>query len=205
MKSLNSRFKFDGLPLYQKLTIKIITRDYCLCSTDFPSFSSSNKVKLSNNIKNAAFQNFNEETQGSTETKMKPKQLKSINYSVLEGHPYEIVDNPNRYEKNRKLYLCKYEGCSKIFKKTWNLVYHFRVHTKEAAYECKYCDRTFIQKANYKRHMSVHDHTPMEQRKKHGCPHCSRKYSCKYNLNAHIKRDHAQSSNASLRRSKNSP
>ncbi|CAI2377295.1 unnamed protein product [Moneuplotes crassus] len=184
--------KLEELMSSQELTLKIIARDYCFCDQDMLSFLPSQNERSEIKIGSSSSISTNDETQGSTESKKKHKQLRSINYSVLEGHPYEIIDNPKTSEKNRKLYICKYSNCGKVFKKTWNLVYHFRVHEKEAAYECKYCGKTFIQKANYERHMSVHDHTPMEQRKKHDCPHCARKYSCKYNLNAHIKRDHKE-------------
>mmetsp|Transcript_6525 Transcript_6525/g.7281 ORF Transcript_6525/g.7281 Transcript_6525/m.7281 type:complete len:142 (-) Transcript_6525:88-513(-) len=118
------------------------------------------------------------------------KSKRGINFDVLAGYPYRIVDNPNLLEKSRKLYICKFTGCNKIFKKTWNLVYHFRVHLKVTPYQCSSCGKKFTQKANYERHLIVHDTRPNSEREKHECNFCPRKYSSIYNLNAHVKRDH---------------
>lgn len=60
-----------------------------------------------------------------------------VNYEVLKGHKYEIRPNPNKGEKNARIFVCKYDNCNKVFSKTWNLVYHFRVHTKEKPFVCE--------------------------------------------------------------------
>ena len=79
-----------------------------------------------------------EEIQVEKKKKKASRPSRGINYDILKGHPYEIKDNPNKgVEKNSKIYICKYANCGKIFKKTWNLVYHFRVHNQEMPYECK--------------------------------------------------------------------
>ena len=79
-----------------------------------------------------------------------------VNYSILKDHHYEIIENPDRESaKNSRIYICKYEGCNKTFTKTWNLVYHFRLHTKEKPFECKNCNKKFSQKCNLSRHIKV--------------------------------------------------
>ena len=60
---------------------------------------------------------------------------------------------------NRK-YIWKYEEWDKVFYKTWNLVYHYRTHTKEKPFGWNHWNKQFAQKANLERHVSsVHDGT----------------------------------------------
>lgn len=97
---------------------------------------------------------------------------KTINYKVLEGHKYEIRPNldPNfKSSDSKSLYVCKYDGCGKTFTKTYNLVYHFRVHTQEKPFECGVCHKTFSQKGNLRRHIDTHNTESMNDRKKHQC------------------------------------
>jgi hypothetical protein len=89
-----------------------------------------------------------------------------INFKVLEGHPYEIVPNPKAdFEHNKHLYICRYEECGKTFAKTYNLVYHFRVHTNEKSFECKHCKKRFSQKGNLGRHLETHNTSFLMDRK----------------------------------------
>lgn len=107
-----------------------------------------------------------------------------VNYKVLQGHQYEIVDNPDKKScVNKRLYICKYDNCNKIFTKTWNLVSHFRVHTNEKPYRCPECKKLFTQRSNLSRHMSIHCKGSSKDKIMNKCPECPRKYSSKYNLN----------------------
>ena len=79
-----------------------------------------------------------------------------VNYDILKGHQYEIVENPDREScRNSRIYICKYGDCRKSFTKTWNLVDHFRIHTKEKPFECEVCKKKFSQKCNLKRHIKL--------------------------------------------------
>ena len=106
-----------------------------------------------------------------------------INHEILEGHPHELVENkdPKSGEGNF-LYVCRYGGCGKTFTKTYNLVYHFRVHTNEKPFSCKYCSKRFSQKGNLGRHLETHQAKNIQVRKSHLCPKCNKGYTSIYNL-----------------------
>lgn len=110
-----------------------------------------------------------------------------VNYKVLEGHQYQIIDNPDKKNcANKRLYIWKYDNCDKVFTKTWNLVSHFRVHTNEKPYQCSECKKLFTQRSNLSRHMSIHCKGNSKDKTMHKCPECPRKYSSKYNLNVSL-------------------
>ena len=57
---------------------------------------------------------------------------------------YEIVKMKNEKTHRYKLiFRCKIDGCSSEFKKSCNLRDHFRKHTGQRPFECKFCQKTF--------------------------------------------------------------
>ena len=106
-----------------------------------------------------------------------------INYKALEGHPYDIksVLDPES-DKVKRILVCGYDGCCKEFSKTWNLVYHFRIHTQIKPFTCKLWSKNFAQKSNLQRHEMTH--RSVEDRKQaFSCEKCSKNYTSIYNLN----------------------
>ena len=81
-----------------------------------------------------------------------------VNYDVLKGHKYEIRENPDKSKCiNKRIYICKYDNCNRVFSKTWNMVSHFRVHTNEKPYKCDICHKTLSQSSNLNRHVLKHE------------------------------------------------
>ena len=50
-----------------------------------------------------------------------------------------------------------YPDCNSVFKKSCNLRDHFRKHTGQRPFSCKFCNKTFTQSGNLGRHLkNVH-------------------------------------------------
>lgn len=129
--------------------------------------------------------NISESSRNYDETNEKQKQRRDmINYKILEGHQYEIVDNPDKNNcTNKRLYVWKYGGWDKTFTKTWNLVSHFRIHTNEKPYQWRNCLKMFTQRSNLSRHIQIHWSGKSKGNMIYKCSECPRKYSSRYNLN----------------------
>ena len=55
----------------------------------------------------------------------------------LKGHQYSTIHCYNKATKRmNKILTCNYEGCGKQFTKTWNILDHFKIHTRERSHLC---------------------------------------------------------------------
>ena len=86
------------------------------------------------NLKNSQFDSFifKHKIGGSEEeTIERLKTLLKINYNIdVPNDSFEIYFQKwNETNRMRRMLRCNYEGCSKSFKKAWNLFDHMRIHT----------------------------------------------------------------------------
>jgi uncharacterized Zn-finger protein len=71
---------------------------------------------------------------------------------------HQTIKVRNPQTQRIKLYFkCMYPNCQSVFKKSCNLRDHFRKHTGQRPFTCKFCDKTFTQSGNLGRHLkNVH-------------------------------------------------
>ena len=104
-----------------------------------------------------------------------------INYNIdVPNDSFEIYFQKwNETNRKRRMLRCNYEGCSKSFKKAWNLFDHMRIHTGDKPFLCRVWGRGFAQNGNLTKHIKLHT---SENRKVHSWEICGRKYTERFNL-----------------------
>lgn len=104
------------------------------------------------------------------------------NLVLLKDFPYtSYVKECEKTNRPVIMYKCEYDNCGKEFNRTWNLLDHAMAHQKIRPNKCMYCEKSFTQKGNLKKHMKVHEIPIKFRRGKFTCPKCGSSYSEKYN------------------------
>lgn len=65
---------------------------------------------------------------------------------------------------------------------TWNMLDHARMHKGIKPYKCPYCEKTFTQKGNMRKHAKLHLTPHVDARRKYKCKYCQGGFTEKYNL-----------------------
>ena len=82
----------------------------------------------------------------------------------------------------QKDFRCK--TCGKVFKKSFDLYRHARVHNNERPYKCKLCSKTFKLKCVLETHLRTH---MKNSARNPCCSICRKKFSCESSLNVHMR------------------
>uniref|UniRef100_A0A915PVN9 C2H2-type domain-containing protein n=1 Tax=Setaria digitata TaxID=48799 RepID=A0A915PVN9_9BILA len=78
----------------------------------------------------------------------------------------------------------KCEACGKTFRKKFELVRHYVVHTRERRFVCEICGKRFSQKASLGQHTLTHNASTAQS---HKCSLCEATFSQAGNLRRHVK------------------
>jgi len=118
------------------------------------------------------------------------------------GKCYTSADILRRHinvHNEERPYEC--EICSKRFKHRISLKYHVKLHADnkvlesgEKAYICHICNTHFDNKYELRKHSRIHDPDrllPLEERKRHACEQCGKRFTQKSNLGLHVRLKHS--------------
>lgn len=93
-------------------------------------------------------------------------------------------ENGLRKPSSKKLHVCHYAGCDKVYGKTSHLQAHLRWHTGERPFVCNwlFCGKRFTRSDELQRHLRTHT-----GEKRFACTLCSKRFMRSDHLAKHLK------------------
>ncbi|KAJ8947615.1 hypothetical protein NQ318_002624 [Aromia moschata] len=93
-------------------------------------------------------------------------------------------ENGLKKPSSKKMHICHYPRCEKVYGKTSHLQAHLRLHTGERPFLCHwlFCGKKFTRSDELQRHLRTHT-----GEKRFGCPTCSKKFMRSDHLAKHVK------------------
>lgn len=160
-----------------------LQRDFCFCGI-FPE-KNSRFEELRSKVKMAKLN----QKEINRDELDREKGIKCLNLpkdemynKLLEPFKYELITSSSRSSSKAKhSFLCKYDGCMKIFTKACNFLDHVRMHEEVRPYECLKCDVAFVQRCNLVKHKKLHCEDSLRERR-FKCSLCDKSFTEKYSL-----------------------
>jgi hypothetical protein len=152
--------------------INEILPSYCTCSVH-PNLTRCNKrlEEVENFEKLTPEQIVRNMKELERSNKIESKNLSKddMYFLLLKPYKYErLLENDPLTWKMKYTYRCKYNDCNRYFTKGWNILDHVRMHEGLRPYQCEFCERSFTQRCNLKKHRRRHI-TNLKNRKKFKC------------------------------------
>jgi hypothetical protein len=106
--------------------------------------------------------------------------------------PYAIPTGPQSSPRASQGFTCDF--CGKVYCRKYVLKIHMRTHTGFKPLKCKFCDKSFSDPSNMKKHVKLHD----TENTVHKCKHCGRNFVRYRGLLNHIKSKHTEPLNIGM-------
>lgn len=106
--------------------------------------------------------------------------------------PYGIPSSTQSRSRVTQGFTCDF--CGKVYCRKYVLKIHMRTHTGFKPLKCKFCDKSFSDPSNMKKHVKLHE----TENTVHKCKHCGRNFVRYRGLLNHIKSKHTERLNMGM-------